>query len=117
MLQTNPSLAPLRQCVIHALQDSTCLAFPGNASHVIKAVALLAAPLALSCLGACSSRCEGWVQSAGECSIPYARRLQSVGNPKWVPSDPSWYSFDHGNIHIIGYSTEIDFSPVSDQYK
>ncbi|BDA47385.1 probable inactive purple acid phosphatase 27 [Coccomyxa sp. Obi] len=55
--------------------------------------------------------------SGGECSIPYARRLQSVGNPKWVPSDPSWYSFDHGNIHFIGYSTEIDFSPGSEQYK
>lgn len=54
---------------------------------------------------------------AGECSIPYARRLQSAGNPNYVPSSPSWYSFDHGNIHFIGYSTEIDFSPGSAQYK
>ncbi len=54
---------------------------------------------------------------AGECSIPYARRLQSSGNPNFVPSDPSWYSFDHGSIHVIGYSTEIDFSPGSAQYK
>jgi hypothetical protein len=54
---------------------------------------------------------------AGECSVPYARRTQSLGNPKWAPGAPAWYSFNQGPVHYLQYSTEIDFAPGSAQYK
>lgn len=30
---------------------------------------------------------------------------------------PQWYSYDHGPVHFLTYSTEFDFAPGSVQYQ
>ena len=74
--------------------------------------------------------------SGGECGVVYNQRftlpkapgpqkvaggyLKRAGAPgPFVGTDmaPLWYSYDHGPIHFLVYSTELDFYPGSPQYK
>lgn len=41
--------------------------------------------------------------SGGECGVPYMRRLGMPQGPGG--GEAPWYSFDHGPIHILQYST------------
>ncbi|RMZ57116.1 hypothetical protein APUTEX25_002348 [Auxenochlorella protothecoides] len=50
--------------------------------------------------------------SGGECGVPYAAR---TGMPTAGPDRP-WYSFDHGPIHFLQYSTEHAFEEGSPQH-
>ncbi|CAK0782920.1 hypothetical protein CVIRNUC_006115 [Coccomyxa viridis] len=50
--------------------------------------------------------------SGGECGVPYDKRF-----PMPLPGpDKEWYSFDHGPMHFLQFSTEHDFSPGSEQF-
>eukprot|EP01117_Protostelium_nocturnum_P003237 TRINITY_DN14196_c0_g1_i1.p1 TRINITY_DN14196_c0_g1~~TRINITY_DN14196_c0_g1_i1.p1 ORF type:complete len:572 (-),score=157.83 TRINITY_DN14196_c0_g1_i1:70-1785(-) len=50
--------------------------------------------------------------SGGECGVPYERRFIMPAAPK-----KPWYSFDYGPVHIVGFSTEVDFLNGSEQLK
>lgn len=50
--------------------------------------------------------------SGGECGVPYERRLLMPTQGQ----DQPWYSFRHGPVHFIQYSTEHFFTPGSAQY-
>ncbi|DBB10212.1 TPA: hypothetical protein ACH3X3_001785 [Trebouxia sp. C0006] len=61
--------------------------------------------------------------SGGECGVPFYQRFNMPYNTSMPYLDdqgttrtPSWYSFNHGPIHFLGYTTELDFSPGSPQY-
>ena len=61
--------------------------------------------------------------AGGECGVPFYERFSQPYNTSntWVDDQgktrtPSWYSFDHGPIHFVGYTTELDFSPGSPQH-
>ena len=51
--------------------------------------------------------------SSGECSVPMYNRftMPSNGNSLY------WYSFNSGLTHVIQFSTEHDYTYLSDQYK
>ncbi|MEW5311981.1 MAG: hypothetical protein WDW38_003647 [Sanguina aurantia] len=51
--------------------------------------------------------------SGGECGVVYQRRFVMPG----TDVKKQWYSFNHGPMHILQYSTEVDFMPGSDQHK
>jgi hypothetical protein len=36
--------------------------------------------------------------------------------PLRSPAERDYYSFDHGPIHFVQFSTEVNFEPGSDQY-
>ena len=62
--------------------------------------------------------------AGGECGVPFEQRFQMPYNTSMpylgddgVSRNPLWYSFDHGSIHFLGYTTELDFSPGSPQYE
>nr|QOL01233.1 putative extracellular protein TR9_041a [Trebouxia lynnae] len=64
------------------------------------------------------------IDSGGECGVPFEQRFQMPYNTSMpylgddgVSRNPLWYSFDHGSIHFLGYTTELDFSPGSPQYE
>lgn len=79
---------------------------------------------------------NGSYDSGGECGVVYLNRFQMPQAPgpqlvrggyltrdgasgpyKGPDIVPEWYSYDHGPIHFLVYSTELDFSPGSPQYK
>jgi len=51
--------------------------------------------------------------SGGECGIPYEHRFLMPG----TDHETQWYSFDFGNVHVIMFSTELNFSIGSAQYE
>ena len=51
--------------------------------------------------------------SAGECGVPMYYRFDMPKNGNSV----FWYSFDHGLVHVIQFSTEHDYTYESEQYK
>ena len=50
--------------------------------------------------------------SGGECSVPAFYRFQMPNNGNSI----YWYSFDHGLVHTIQFSTEHNFTYQSPQY-
>ena len=48
-------------------------------------------------------------------NMPYNTSMPYVDD-QGTTRTPSWYSFNHGPIHFLGYTTELDFSPGSPQY-
>ncbi|CAL8470701.1 g10243 [Coccomyxa elongata] len=50
--------------------------------------------------------------SGGECGVAYGKRFPMPLQGK----DKEWYSFDHGPIHFLQFSTEHDFAPGSEQF-
>lgn len=47
----------------------------------------------------------------------YLKRAGAPGPFVGTDIAPLWYSYDHGPIHFLVYSTELDFYPGSPQYK
>ncbi|KAK9824258.1 hypothetical protein WJX72_008984 [[Myrmecia] bisecta] len=71
-------------------------------------------------------RYETNIGSGGECGIPAHKRFQMpfqlpdsrFGRGVKANEPPaSWYSFDHGPVHFLQYSTEVDFSLGSPQHR
>jgi len=50
--------------------------------------------------------------SAGECGVPTVARFSSPTNGNGL----FWYSFDYGNVHVLMFSTEHNWTRGSDQY-
>ncbi|KAK9804531.1 hypothetical protein WJX73_005386 [Symbiochloris irregularis] len=75
----------------------------------------------------CRYALNGNIDSGGECGIPYFARFDMPYNTtqqwtnQWERPGPSsgaaWYSYDHGPIHFVTYSTEYDFNAGSPQYE
>lgn len=65
------------------------------------------------------------VHLGGECGVPYFHRFDMPYNLSQTytgqygrgPFTPAWYSYDHGPVHFLTYSTEYDFDAGSPQYE
>ena len=64
------------------------------------------------------------MHAGGECGVPYRERFAMPYNASvnWTDGfgrthGAEWYSFDHGPVHFLTYSTEFDFAPGSPQYQ
>ena len=57
---------------------------------------------------------EQWHGAGGECGIPTHYRYR-MPTPDPVEEGKYWYSFNHGPVHYIQYSTELDYGAGSEQ--
>ena len=52
--------------------------------------------------------------AGGECGVPTHYRYR-MPTPDPVEEAKYWYSFDHGPVHYIAYSTELHYAAGSEQ--